>query len=65
MDYIANKCGVNINKPDILRTIDLYLTQIYDRKSISARIDNGLLKLEQSLTNNLGSLAGVFKLFNH
>ena len=65
MDYIANKCGVNVNKPDILRTIDLYLTQIYDRKSISARIDNGLLKLEQSLTNNLGSLAGVFKLFNH
>ena len=27
MDYIANLCGVNINKIDILRTIDFYWTQ--------------------------------------
>lgn len=25
MDYIANTCGVNINKMDIQRTLDIYL----------------------------------------
>ena len=27
MDYIANLCGININKPDIKRMIDFYFTQ--------------------------------------
>ena len=27
MDYIANLCGININKPDIRRMIDFYYTQ--------------------------------------
>ena len=45
----------------IANTIDLYS----DTNINQEIINNGLLKLEQSLTNNLGSLAGVFKLFNH
>ena len=27
MDYIANLCGININKPDVKRMIDFYFTQ--------------------------------------
>lgn len=27
MDYISNMCGININEPDIYRTIDMFLTQ--------------------------------------
>ena len=26
MDYLANLCGVNINEPDIVRMIDMYVT---------------------------------------
>ena len=26
MDYLANLCGVNINEPDIVRMIDMYIT---------------------------------------
>ena len=33
MDYIANFCGVNINEPDIKRTIDMYYAQNFKNKA--------------------------------
>lgn len=33
MDYIANMCGVNINEPDIKRTIDMYYTQNFKNRA--------------------------------
>lgn len=28
MDYLANSCGVNINKPELLRSLDIYMNQV-------------------------------------
>lgn len=53
MDYIANLCGVNINKPDIARTLDVYLMLKTNRiTDIPNKLYN---KLEASRTNMLMS----------
>lgn len=40
LDYLANMCGVNINEPDIKRTIDMYLTQnITNRVTSAIKLD--------------------------
>lgn len=40
MDYIANLCGVNVNRMDLWRTIDFYFTQIgLNRYKDWARLD--------------------------
>lgn len=53
MDYIANLCGVNINKPDIARTLDVYLMLKTNRiTDIPNKLYN---KLESSRTNMLMS----------
>ena len=28
MDYLANTCGVNINEPDVLRMVNMFVTLI-------------------------------------
>ena len=40
MDYIANLCGININKPDIKRMLDFYYTQgILNQVKDKVRLD--------------------------
>ena len=50
LDYIANLCGININKPDILRTIILGYrdTQL---KALTYLTDNGFLGVHQAIDN--------------
>lgn len=51
MDYISNLCGVNINKPDIARTLDVYFMLKTNKiKDIPNKLFN---KLEVSRTNLL------------
>lgn len=53
MDYISNLCGVNINKPDLARTLDVYLML---KTNKITDIPNKLFnKLESSRTNMLMS----------
>lgn len=60
-DYLANMCGININKPDILRTLEIYKQQIINSKSPSAVIGKGFLSLEQELDNKLKDVFGIFR----
>ena len=40
MDYVANLCGININKPDIRRMIDFYYTQgLHNQIKDKLRVD--------------------------
>lgn len=55
LDYLANMCGININKPDILRTLDIYYTQILN-KGTDVVTFNGFLGVEQALSNLAGSI---------
>lgn len=51
MDFIANMCGVVINKPDLLRTADMYAT-LYTQKAVN--IPRGIsLGISQSISNTL------------
>lgn len=61
MDYLANMCGININKPDIMRTIDIYFTQILNSQGIQGRFSRGMLSVEQQLSNKLQDLYKVIK----
>jgi hypothetical protein len=56
LDFIANTCGVNINEPDLVRTIDMYFTQNVKNKVTNfVRLDvaGGL---DQWATNKMMSL---------
>ena len=55
LDYLANMCGINVNKPDILRTIDIYYTQILNKVTDTVTF-NGFLGVEQALSNLAGSI---------
>lgn len=55
LDYLANMCGINVNKPDILRTLDIYYTQLGNRVSDTITF-NGFLGVEQALSNLAGSI---------
>lgn len=55
LDYLANMCGININKPDILRTIDIYYTQ-FTNKAIDAVTFDSFLGVRQWVSNLASSL---------
>lgn len=55
LDYLANMCGININKPDVLRSLDIYYTQLTN-KVINTVTFKGFLGVEQALTNLVGSI---------
>lgn len=55
LDYIANMCGININKPDIMRTIDLYYNTITNKISNIARFNN-FLGVDRSLSNLIDTI---------
>lgn len=55
LDYLANMCGINVNKPDILRTLDIYYTQLTNKVIDTVTFD-GFLGVEQALSNITGSI---------
>ena len=55
LDYLANMCGININKPDILRSLDIYYTQLTNKVVDTITFD-GFLGVEQALSNLAGSI---------
>lgn len=58
MDYIANSCGVNINEPDIMRSIDMFFTQnIINRVSDTVHLDI-FGTLDQWVTNKWLNIFG-------
>lgn len=59
LNWIANSCGVNINKPDILRDIDMYFTHVYITPVLDL-IPNFSLSLFDLLRNWSTSLYTIF-----
>ena len=55
LNYLANSCGISINKPDIMRSIDLYYQII--KKSVKNKITGYYFwkNLEQSTKNKIYS----------
>lgn len=60
LDYIANMCGINVNKPDVLRTLDIYYKYI-ENKVIDTVTFNGFLGVEQALSNAANSIFNKFR----
>lgn len=49
IDYLATSCGINVNKPEVLRMVDIYLTQKFNSlKSLPSQIFMGI---EQTLAS--------------
>lgn len=68
MDYIANMCGININEPDLTRSIEVYcmlkgykLTHITSDlwKSAEQYIANRIMATQDSITSLLGSIDNI------
>lgn len=68
MDYIANMCGININEPDLTRSIEVYcmlkgykLTHITSDlwKSAEQYIANRIMATQDNITSLLGSLDNI------
>lgn len=57
VDWIANNCGININKPDILRRIDLWMNMMSNNAYNKVTFD-GFMGIKQDLTNLVN---GFFK----
>lgn len=49
MDYLANTCGVNINKPEIERTLETYI--LMEKNKIQDTYGNSWLKLQNGMSN--------------
>lgn len=68
MDYIANMCGININEPDLTRSIEVYcmlkgykLTHITSDlwKSAEQYIANRIMATQDRITSLLGSIDNI------
>lgn len=68
MDYIANMCGININEPDLTRSIEIYcmlkgykLTHITSDlwKSAEQYIANRIMATQDRITSLLGSIDNI------
>lgn len=57
VDWIANNCGLNVNKPDIIRRIELWKNMMQNNAYNKVTFD-GFMGIEQGLTNLLN---GFFK----
>jgi hypothetical protein len=53
MDYLANMCGVNINKPELLRSVDMYLA--YKASKLINLPNTKWTEFEQYMTNNIAN----------
>lgn len=58
LNWIANACGVNVNKPDVLRDIDMYFTHVYINP-IMDLIPNATLRIFDTLRNWSSSLTAI------
>ncbi len=58
MDYIANLCGVNINQPDVVRTVQVYSILKSDEKFIT----NKLSRLYNKVMNGTSNL--MYKMYS-
>ena len=68
MDYIANMCGININEPDLTRSIEVYcmlkgykLTHILPDvwQSVEQDIANRIMNTQDRITSLLGSIDNI------
>ena len=60
MDYISNLCGVNINEMDVIRGIDLFLTQNIKNRITDIWHMKIHVGLDQYITNKVQSIFGKF-----
>lgn len=56
MDYIANLCGININKPDIMRAIELNVEKYRDLAIDTLTLNHGFKGVSQTIDNIKSSL---------
>ena len=61
MDYLANLCGINVNKPDIMRAIELNVVKYKSFAKDLITANHGFLGVQQSIDNLKQSIYG--KLF--
>lgn len=61
MDYLANLCGINVNKPDIMRAIELNVVKYKNFAKDLITANHGFLGVQQSIDNLKHSIYG--KLF--
>jgi hypothetical protein len=54
-------CGININKPEVLRSLDIYINQITNYAGYKGRFSRGFNSLENALDNRLRDIFNVFK----
>lgn len=55
VDYLATLCGININKPDIMRTLDLYKIAISNKVSDMLTFDR-FMGVRQKISNMASTL---------
>ena len=60
VDYVANLCGINMNKPDVLRMGDIYISKFLHDKKITNRVSKTFLKVEQAVNNSLRGMYDSF-----
>ncbi len=48
IDYLATSCGINVNKPEVLRMVDIYLAQKYN--ALTALPSYTFMGIEQALS---------------
>lgn len=58
MDYIANSCGVNINEPDLIRTLSIY--SMLKSYKIAHIIPNSWATIQQDMANLLMTMDSKF-----
>lgn len=60
LDYIANSCGVNVNEPDVRRTIEMYFTLNLTSK-ITDKVTIGIFgNISQYFNQKLNNIFGKF-----
>ncbi|MCK9198550.1 MAG: hypothetical protein M0P49_03005 [Bacilli bacterium] len=47
IDYLATSCGINVNKPEILRMVDIYIAQKYN--SLKSLPSQTFMQIEEAL----------------
>ena len=56
MDYLANLCGININKPEIGRQIDMWFTNNVSNRIRDSVVKNIWGEIEQGYANKIMSI---------
>lgn len=60
LDYIANMCGINVNKPDVLRSMYIYYNYLANNAKRVVTFNN-FLGVEQALSNAANSIFSKFR----